>query len=183
VSRRPTSAPRIPTRATSTPRHESNAAYTRRVDRIDLIHGASRARAILASSSRPDASAESALLRRRFAPPPQIAADSAPSTCASPTPPDADDLLSRRPPQFQPRKGIHPLLYRISIVGTKGATFPWLSAVPFKAGKFFCQTDQDTHVLWTGKKEVKAATGQVAKFKRRFDYLSEAELPGGNKRR
>jgi|TARA_B100001142_G_scaffold162905_1_gene162908 ribosomal protein L31 len=38
-------------------------------------------------------------------------------------------------------------------------------------------------VLWTGKKEVKAATGQVAKFKRRFDYLSEAELPGGNKRR
>jgi|TARA_B110000305_G_C18757728_1_gene323907 ribosomal protein L31 len=30
--------------------------------------------------------------------------------------------------------------------------------------------------LWSGKKVVSAATGQVAKFKKRFDFLSSATI-------
>ena len=70
------------------------------------------------------------------------------------------------------KKGLHPLLYRITVVGTKGGTFPIFSAVQQKGSKLFLQADQDTHSLWSGKKVVSAATGQVAKFKKRFDFLS-----------
>ena len=72
----------------------------------------------------------------------------------------------------QAKKGLHPLLYRITVVGTKGGTFPIFSAVQQKGSKLFLQADQDTHSLWSGKKVVSAATGQVAKFKKRFDFLS-----------
>ena len=74
----------------------------------------------------------------------------------------------------QAKKGLHPLLYRITVVGTKGGTFPILSTVQQKASKYFLSADQDTHSLWSGKKVITAATGQVAKFKKRFDFLSAA---------
>ena len=50
-----------------------------------------------------------------------------------------------------------------------------------KAGKYFQSADQDTNAVWTGKKVV-AATGQVAKFKRRFDFLSAADIGGKKKK-
>ena len=79
-------------------------------------------------------------------------------------------------PVPQAKKGLHPLLYRITVVGTKGGTFPIFSAVQQKGSKLFLQADQDTHSLWSGKKVVSAATGQVAKFKKRFDFLSSATI-------
>jgi ribosomal protein L31 len=56
-------------------------------------------------------------------------------------------------------------------VGTKGGTFQTLSTVQQKASKYFLSADQDTHSLWSGKEVISAATGQVAKFKKRFDFL------------
>ena len=52
-----------------------------------------------------------------------------------------------RPPPSHPqaRKGLHPLLYRITVVGTKGGTFPIWSSVQHKAGKYFQSADQDTN--------------------------------------
>ena len=55
---------------------------------------------------------------------------------------------------------MHPLLYRITVVGTKGGTFPLLSAVKHKGDSYFLQHDHDTHVAWTGKHVAAAATGQ-----------------------
>ena len=81
----------------------------------------------------------------------------------------------------QAKKGLHPLLYRITVVGTKGGTFPLLSAVKHKGDSYFLQHDHDTHVAWTGKHVAAAATGQVAKFKRRFDFLSAANAVIGKK--
>jgi|Transcript_1932 ribosomal protein L31 len=80
------------------------------------------------------------------------------------------------------KKGLHPLLYRITVVGTKGGTFPLFSAVKHKAQSYFLQQDHDTHVTWTGKVVESAATGQVAKFKRRFDFLSAANAVVGKKK-
>jgi ribosomal protein L31 len=71
------------------------------------------------------------------------------------------------------------LLYRITVVGTKGGTFPLFSAVKHKAQSYFLQQDHDT---WTGKVVESAATGQVAKFKRRFDFLSAANAVVGKKK-
>ena len=51
-----------------------------------------------------------------------------------------------------------------------------------KAGKYFQSADQDTNAVWTGKKVAVAATGQVAKFKRRFDFLSVADIGGKKKK-
>ena len=86
------------------------------------------------------------------------------------------------PSHPQARKGLHPLLYRIPVVGTKGGTFPIWSSVQHKAGKYFQSADQDTNAVWTGKKVAVAATGQVAKFKRRFDFLSAADIGGKKKK-
>ena len=36
-------------------------------------------------------------------------------------------------------------------MGTKGGTFPLLSAVKHKGDSYFLQHDHDTHVAWTGK--------------------------------
>ena len=82
----------------------------------------------------------------------------------------------------QAKKGLHPLLYRITVVGTKGGTFPLLSAVKHKGDSYFLQHDHDTHVAWTGKHVAAAATGQVAKFKRRFDFLYAANAVIGKKK-
>jgi ribosomal protein L31 len=54
--------------------------------------------------------------------------------------------------------------------------------VKHKANSYFLQQDHDTHVTWTGKHVAAAATGQVAKFKRRFDFLSAANDVLGKKK-
>lgn len=90
----------------------------------------------------------------------------------APDPPPPAFFSPRVPSTPQAKKGLHPLLYRVTVVGTKGGTFPSWSTVKQKAGKYFLAADHDTHSLWSGKKVAQAATGQVAKFKRRFDFLS-----------
>ena len=72
------------------------------------------------------------------------------------------------------RKGIHPLLYQIQYVGTRGQTYTLWSTVKHQKDRCFLSNDHYTHPAWTGTKPKKTATGQAAKFKRRgFDFLSE----------
>jgi ribosomal protein L31 len=55
--------------------------------------------------------------------------------------------------------------------------------VKHEKNTYFLQHDHDTHVTWTGKHVAAAATGQVAKFKRRFDFLSAANAVLGSKKK
>jgi ribosomal protein L31 len=68
----------------------------------------------------------------------------------------------------QAKKGLHPLLYKITVVGTKGGTFETFSTVQYKASRYFLTADQDSHELWTGKKVVAAVTGVGSHFKGKF---------------
>ena len=45
------------------------------------------------------------------------------------------------------------------------------------SSRYFLAADQDTHPAWTGKKAASIATGQAAKFKKRFDFLSAKKTP------
>jgi len=67
-----------------------------------------------------------------------------------------------------PRRGIHPLMQRLRIVTAKGASFEYLGAVKAAENTIFLQNDPTTHPSWTGKELKRAATGQTAKFLKRY---------------
>lgn len=80
----------------------------------------------------------------------------------------------------QAKKGLHPLLYRITVIGTQGGTFPLLSTVQEKTGKFFLTVDQDTHSLWSGKETTvieASGSGRRGTFGHKFDFLSARSKP------
>jgi large subunit ribosomal protein L31 len=67
------------------------------------------------------------------------------------------------------RKGIHPLLKRLTVVNAQGASTSVWSTMSARGGAIFLQSDPTTHPAWTGRKLAIANTGRVAKFRQRFE--------------
>jgi ribosomal protein L31 len=66
------------------------------------------------------------------------------------------------------RKGIHPLLRRLQLVTTQGASTTVWSTLAARDGRILLQADHNTHPAWTGRKAAISNTGRVARFRQRF---------------
>jgi len=78
------------------------------------------------------------------------------------------------PSRAQPRKGIHPLLHTLTLVATNGSTTRVPTTVKALGNLLFLSVDATNHPAYTGKVIKGPATGQAAKFKRKFDFLSDS---------
>ena len=78
----------------------------------------------------------------------------------------------------QPRKGIHPLLHKLTIVATNGATHRVRTSVKQLGDYLFLTLDANNHPAYTGRVIKGPATGQAAKFKRKFDFLNQGVTIG-----
>ena len=66
------------------------------------------------------------------------------------------------------RKGIHPLLRRLQLVTTQGASTSVWSPINARDGRLLLAVDHNTHPAWTGRKAEVSNTGRVARFRQRF---------------
>ena len=83
-----------------------------------------------------------------------------------------------RPRRAQPRKGIHPLLHKLTVVATNGATHRVRTSVKQLGDYLFLALDANNHPAYTGRVVKGPATGQAAKFKRKFDFLNQGVTAG-----
>lgn len=83
-----------------------------------------------------------------------------------------------RPRRAQPRKGIHPLLHKLTVVATNGATHRVRTSVKQLGDYLFLALDANNHPAYTGRVIKGPATGQAAKFKRKFDFLNQGVTAG-----
>ena len=89
---------------------------------------------------------------------------------------------SRSVIRAQPRKGIHPLLHTLTLVATDGSTTRVPTTVKALGNLSFLSLDATNHPAYTGKVIKGPATGQAAKFKRKFDFLSDSSASAGTKK-
>ena len=91
-------------------------------------------------------------------------------------------LTVNDPSRAQPRKGIHPLLHTLTLVATDGSTTRVPTTVKALGNLSFLSLDATNHPAYTGKVIKGPATGQAAKFKRKFDFLSDSSASAGTKK-
>ena len=76
------------------------------------------------------------------------------------------------------RKGIHPLMKRLTLVTSQGASSTIWSTMSARRGQLILQTDPSNHPAWTGRKAAVANTGRVARFRQRFEADAAASAQG-----
>lgn len=67
------------------------------------------------------------------------------------------------------KKGIHPKYHEINVVMTDGTTFTTRSTMGKPGDTLKLDVDPLTHPAWTGKQNLMENSGQLAKFRNRFD--------------
>lgn len=70
------------------------------------------------------------------------------------------------------RAGLHPVLRKMTVVMTNGATFQVLTPCKKIKDNYHLTADKTTHHAWTGKERQIEDVGQVAKFNSRFKHLT-----------
>ena len=64
------------------------------------------------------------------------------------------------------RKGIHPLMRRLTLVNAQGASSTVWSTMAARNGQLLLQTDPSTHPAWTGRKLAVVRTSPAAGLRR-----------------
>lgn len=67
-------------------------------------------------------------------------------------------------------------MHALTVVCTNGSTRRSLSPVKQLGNALFLTLDEHNHPAYQGREVKSAATGQAAKFKRKFDFLSNVTL-------
>lgn len=75
------------------------------------------------------------------------------------------------------RKGIHPLLRRLTVVDTRGASSHLWSCVSVPRAALLLQSDPSTHPAWTLRKAAATNTGRVALYRQRFAVSRAEDAP------
>ena len=75
------------------------------------------------------------------------------------------------------KKGIHPLLHRLRVVTSQGASTRVWSTMKARNDTLFLQSDPSNHPAWTGKAQVVVKAGRYAKFLQRFGGEEKDEAP------
>ena len=68
------------------------------------------------------------------------------------------------------------MLHKLTVVATNGATYRVNTPVKQLGDLLFLTLDANNHPAYTGKVIKGPATGQPAKFNRKFDFLSDKVL-------